>query len=222
MKKWTAMLLVLAMCFALCACGGNSGDDANDTKADPKTTDAAQEEAKEPEFVLEHGIRFGMTLDEVTEREPCEVDTSDGVQNGYLCGYVTPEKGEDWTEYESYDDASEFYWFDPDTKELREFMVILGDYGDAEASAARYAELVSSFTERYGQPTDLADDDHTYAYDYLVGNFKSGDDFDHEGELLKSAMWIVPDGEGSVKIELLGGTIFGDSYVTYIGIRAFD
>lgn len=215
MKKRIALFLALMMCLSLCACGGGAGDGAGADAGEA----APKEEAKTPEFVLEHGIRFGMTLDEVSEKEPDEVDTSDGVLNGYLSGYVTPDKG-DFTEYESYDDASEFYLFDPDTNELREVFVMLGDYGDAEASAARYADLLVSFTERYGAPTDLADDEHTYAYDHLVGNHESN--LDIEGELLESAMWIVPDGDGSVKIELLGGMTFGDSYVTYIGFRACD
>lgn len=203
MKKWTALLLALVMCLSLCACGS-----AEQKLEEPK-----------PEFVIHNGVKFGMTPEEVSELEPYEINTEDGVLHGYLSGYVEPTKG-DYTDYEGYDDASMFYLFDPNTEELQEVYLMFGDYSDSFAWTDRYGTFVSLFTERYGEPTGLDETSHTYAYNDLTTDDLDG--LQKEGKVVDAKMWIAPDGDGSVKIELIKATIFGDSYVTYIGMQHLD
>ena len=68
MKKWIAVLLVLAMCLALCACGGKSKDDAELLPAgnDTQTEDTVVTSGSDLQPNTSTGTSSGSDLEPVT------------------------------------------------------------------------------------------------------------------------------------------------------------
>ncbi|MCD7837645.1 MAG: hypothetical protein LUG65_01885 [Clostridiales bacterium] len=148
MKKWTALLLCMALALSLTACGGNTEDNA--------------EESTEVEIIIEDTsvevVEVEEDTDTVLEVEAPEVDT----QGAYLVldafdaydwpySFITDETGTytfATTNAEGYEDITwSIYLFDEEVEEIEEGEVpaLTGD-GSIELAAGKYVYCDCSYS----------------------------------------------------------------------------
>ena len=170
----------------------------------------------EDRFVLRGGIMFGDSSQTVQEKEVFSLDKT---SSSTLAG-----KGN----IAGYDNSYVSYWFD-DSNKLTEIVYMFEDTKDQNASRERYETVYAGLAKKYGESLDVADGEFypltTSAFDFYNDAAVIVSYTGRIAELERYDEWLVPDGDGSVKIDLVS-TCYGSAdslnYILHLAYKHFE
>lgn len=167
-------------------------------------------------FTLRNGIRFGDSKDTVRKEEVFSLDktsSSTFAGKGNIAGY---------------DNSTVVYHFD-DSNRLTEIVYWFEDTKDQNLSRDRYETIYNGLAKKYGAPLDIAEGEFypltTSAFDYYNNTAAIVAFTGRIAELERYDEWLVPDGDGSVKIDLVS-TCYGSAdslnYILHLAYKHFE
>lgn len=167
-------------------------------------------------FTLRGGIMFGDSSQTVQEKEVFSLDKT---SSSTLAG-----KGN----IAGYDNSYVSYWFD-DSNKLTEIVYMFEDTKDQNASRERYETVYAGLAKKYGESLDVADGEFypltTSAFDFYNDAAVIVSYTGRIAELERYDEWLVPDGDGSVKIDLVS-TCYGSAdslnYILHLAYKHFE
>ena len=170
----------------------------------------------ESSFTLRNDIQFGDSMDAVRKKELFSLDKT---SSSTLAG-----KGN----IAGYDNSYVSYWFD-DSNKLAEIVYMFEDTKDQDASRERYETVYAGLAKKYGEPLDVADGEFypltTSAFDFYNDAAVIVSYTGRIAELERYDEWLVPDGDGSVKIDLVS-TCYGSAdslnYILHLAYKHFE
>ena len=170
----------------------------------------------EDRFALRGGIMFGDSSQTVQEKEVFSLDRT---SSSTLAG-----KGN----IAGYDNSYVSYWFD-DSNKLTEIVYMFEDTKDQDASRERYETVYAGLVKKYGESLDVADGEFypltTSAFDFYNDAAVIVSYTGRIAELERYDEWLVPDGDGSVKIDLVS-TCYGSAdslnYILHLAYKHFE
>lgn len=170
----------------------------------------------EDRFALRGGIMFGDSSQTVQEKEVFSLDktsSSTFAGKGNIAGY---------------DNSHVSYWFD-DSNKLAEIVYMFEDTKDQDASRERYETVYAGLAKKYGEPLDVADGEFypltTSAFDFYNDAAVIVSYTGRIAELERYDEWLVPDGDGSVKIDLVStryGSADSLNYILHLAYKHFE
>lgn len=181
----------------------NSEDRDNSTKS-------------ESGFTLRNDIRFGDSKDAVCEKEVFSLDktsSSTFAGKGNIAGY---------------DNSTVVYHFD-DSNRLAEIVYWFEDTKDQDLSCDRYETIYNGLAKKYGEPLSITEGEFypltTSAFDYYNNAAAIVAFTGRVAELERYDEWLVPDGDGSVKIDLVStryGSADSLNYILHLAYKYFE
>ena len=170
----------------------------------------------EDRFALRGGITFGDSSQTVQEKEVFSLDktsSSTFAGKGNIAGY---------------DNSYVSYWFD-DSNKLTEIVYMFEDTKDQDTSHERYETVYAGLAKKYGEPLNIADGEFypltTSAFDFYNDAAVIVSYTGRVAELERYDEWLVPDGDGFVKIDL-ASTCYGSAdslnYILHLAYKYFE
>lgn len=170
----------------------------------------------EDRFALRGGITFGDSSQTVQEKEVFSLDKTSSntfAGKGNIAGY---------------DDSTVVYHFD-DSNRLTEIVYWFEDTKDQDLSRDRYETIYNGLAKKYGEPLSIAEGEFypltTSAFDYYNNAAAIVAFTGRVAELERYDEWLIPDGDGSVKIDL-ASTCYGSAdslnYILHLAYKYFE
>lgn len=161
-------------------------------------------------FSIRNGVQFGDTIEQVSGKEE-RLDFDDKPLDGYLSAQVRNVR--EYVEFEGFDHAFLFYYFDEETETLREISAFWAETSSDIPLEDLRESLLESLNERYGVPISEADK-HTYTLNHRT-------ETDGKNSVFNLAQWRVPDGSRQILIELFNCVRYDTQYL-FVGMSEIE